>query len=115
MLERPANPELGELLLTRVPRTDILTVIYPDGQSVSMLFGGRDKEGHVITYRQFINLGIPEGKAEKLIDYVYNFYQAYVALEEGVVIHSPPVPDNVPSERFRDPVYRDRMQKDSPA
>ncbi len=70
-LDRPADPPLGKLLVSRMPRTQLLRVTWPDGQYRSLVY---DKNGD----RKLIDLGIEEERLPKLLNYLWNFYHAYV-------------------------------------
>jgi hypothetical protein len=107
-LTKPANPQPGQLLLSRIPRTDFLTVTYPDGQSAKVVWRGL----HI----DLIRLGIPKLKVERVVDYVYNFYHCYVTLgENDVVMMSPPVLKQAPKEGWKAPIVKDRMPPNEPA
>jgi len=81
-IQRPANPEPGKLLVSRTPRTQLLRVTWPDGQYRTMTY---DKNGD----RKLAQWGIPPEKLPKLLNYVWNFYHAYVEAPDSPV---PPPP-----------------------
>lgn len=78
----PPMPPPGQLMVSRIPRTQFLKVHWPDGQFRTVVYG-RDGD------RELAKLGIPAEKLPKLLNYVWNFYSAYVEAPDAEL---PPPP-----------------------
>lgn len=82
-MPKSPGPAVGKLLVSRTPRTDFITLTWPDGQTRTIVWS--EREGR----RKLINFGVPPEKIDKVMNYVYNMYHAYI---EGEFESPAPLP-----------------------
>lgn len=73
----PGNPPEGKILLQRMPYSTILKVTIYTGESFRLHYG----PDIALRLREY---GVREEKVEKILDYVWNFYHAYVIADGGL-------------------------------
>jgi len=83
--EPPGDPPEGQVLLQRVPHSRILKVTLYNGESHRIMHG-QD------IYLRLAAFGVDKEKAERVMDYVWNFYHVYVVTTGEV----PSEPQDVP-------------------
>lgn len=87
-LEPPPLPPVGKLLISRIPYSHLLKITWPDGQHRSLLFKDDAQLGA---------FGIAPDKWSVVLNYVWNFYYAYVTVDSSnsrppAAVRTPPKP-----------------------
>jgi len=80
----PKVPNPGYVLLTRRPMSPMFRVMWNGGQTVSIM--GDDPQ----VLQKLARFGVTKERAEKSLQHIWNFSQAYVKLEPGFP-DAPPV------------------------